>query len=314
MSPSVSIVVPCYNGAAFVSETIASVRKQTMKDWHLVVIDDGSTDGTSEVARVASDGDDRIDIVRQENKGLSGARMSGLNYLDNGSRYVIFLDADDLWVPTTLFDMVQVLDAQPDCVAVFGDEQIIDVNSVVSESYVPYGKQGIFCLDGRRIRRKHNVRELSMWDIAGPCPIKTAGACLVRRSAIEAGQCAFDQSFSHCEDLDFWFQIAQFGNIAYLPKTVLQYRQHSSNMSKQYDLMRSQRELFYVKNRECLSRNGSAVFRRLRAFAMYGYDARLCGRWCSDSVRRGDYIDAARFLRRAAVFQIRYVAALIRPA
>ena len=136
----------------------------------------------------------------------------------------------------------------------------------------------------------------------------------MRQSAIEAGQCAFDQSLSPCEDLDFWFQLAQFGSIAYLPKTVLQYRQHAFNVSKQYDLMRQKRALFYVKNRDRLLLKGGGIYRRLRAFGMYGYDARLCGLWCSDSVRRGDYIDAARFLRRAAVFQIRYVAALLRRA
>jgi glycosyltransferase involved in cell wall biosynthesis len=94
--PTVSIITPAKNAARWIGGTIASVRAQTYQDWEMVVVDDGSTDGTLDVARVAAQGDPRVVLHRsQGTPGAGGARNAALD-LATG-RFIAFLDADDLW-------------------------------------------------------------------------------------------------------------------------------------------------------------------------------------------------------------------------
>src|ERR687894_2072239 len=87
----VTVVIPCYNQAHFLGEAIESVLSQTYPHFEIVVVDDGSTDNTSEVA--SGYPPDKVRLIRQENKGLSAARNAGLGR--SGGEYVVFLDSDD---------------------------------------------------------------------------------------------------------------------------------------------------------------------------------------------------------------------------
>ena len=97
-TPAISIVMPLYNKAAQVLATVASVAAQTMSDWELVVVDDGSTDEGSALVRAL--GDARIRVVSQVNAGVSAARNRGIELARAG--LITFLDADDLWLPQFL--------------------------------------------------------------------------------------------------------------------------------------------------------------------------------------------------------------------
>ncbi|HBT10064.1 MAG TPA: hypothetical protein DEB18_11535 [Leeuwenhoekiella sp.] len=90
----ISVIVPCYNQAAYLSETLESVYLQTHKDWECIIINDGSTDATLEVAQQWLDKDPRFKYIYQKNKGLSGARNTGLRAAKGV--YIQLLDADDL--------------------------------------------------------------------------------------------------------------------------------------------------------------------------------------------------------------------------
>ncbi len=94
-APAISIVMPLYNKAGQVLETIASVRAQTVSDWELVVVDDGSTDGGPALVRDLQDA--RIRVVSQANAGVSAARNRGIELAR--ADLIAFLDADDLWLP-----------------------------------------------------------------------------------------------------------------------------------------------------------------------------------------------------------------------
>ena len=114
MQPAVSVIVPVYNGEKYVVAALESIRAQTCADWHLILVDDGSTDGTAAVlARYPRDR--RIEIVRQEHLGLAAARNRG--QASCTAQHVAFLDADDMWQPTYLAEMVQELTANPSAVA-----------------------------------------------------------------------------------------------------------------------------------------------------------------------------------------------------
>ncbi len=108
LSPRVSVIIPTYNRAALVCEAVDSVLGQTYQDFEILVIDDGSTDGTD--AAVATYGD-RVRYVWQENRGMSAARNRGID-LARGE-YLALLDSDDLWMPFKLELMVAVLDRFP---------------------------------------------------------------------------------------------------------------------------------------------------------------------------------------------------------
>ena len=94
--PTVGVVVPAYQAADFVVETLRSVQAQTFAGWECVVVDDGSTDSTAEKVAEVARTDPRIRLVQQENTGLSGARNTGLSALSDDVQYVAFLDSDDV--------------------------------------------------------------------------------------------------------------------------------------------------------------------------------------------------------------------------
>lgn len=99
--PLVSVVMPAYNAVRWIAETIVSVQRQTVQDWELLVIDDGSTDQTCSVVEQLAAGDPRITLVRCEaNQGVAKARNLGMD-LSRGA-YVALLDSDDIWYPEKL--------------------------------------------------------------------------------------------------------------------------------------------------------------------------------------------------------------------
>lgn len=109
--PLVSVIVPLYNKAPYVSRTVDSILAQTVTDIDIVVVDDGSTDEGAKIVRGI--GDSRVCLIQQNNQGPGAARNRGLNVAR--SRYVAFLDADDEWLPTFLETSVQHLKRQPNC-------------------------------------------------------------------------------------------------------------------------------------------------------------------------------------------------------
>lgn len=112
--PSVLLVVPCYNSAAFLSETIESVLRQDLQDWEMVLVDDGSRDATWEVISRYAARDPRIIGLQKPNEGTTKARNFGFVNAGTSSRYVTFLDHDDQWEPDALSRMSAYLDAHPD--------------------------------------------------------------------------------------------------------------------------------------------------------------------------------------------------------
>lgn len=91
----VSIITPCYNGERFIAETIESVLRQTYTDWEMIVVDDGSGDGTARIAADYAARDGRIQLVRQPNGGTASARNNAMRRARG--QYIALLDADDVW-------------------------------------------------------------------------------------------------------------------------------------------------------------------------------------------------------------------------
>jgi glycosyltransferase involved in cell wall biosynthesis len=120
MSARVSVIMPAYNVEPFIAESIESVLAQTYRDYELVVVDDGSTDGTRAVLqRYVAAHPDRIRVLLQENRGPSRARNAALR-VAVGTVYG-FLDSDDVWAPSYLAEQMRILDTEPDVDIVTGN-------------------------------------------------------------------------------------------------------------------------------------------------------------------------------------------------
>jgi glycosyltransferase involved in cell wall biosynthesis len=127
---TVSVIITTYNYGRFVQEAIESVLSQTVADLQILVVDDGSTDDTPDVlARIR---DARLEIVRTPNQGMSAARNEGLSRVKG--EFIAFLDADDRWTPKKLEHQLQVMNAEPDMVAVFAN-------------FVRFDERGVFPQD-----------------------------------------------------------------------------------------------------------------------------------------------------------------------
>lgn len=114
--PRISVIMPAYNAVAFLRRSVGSVISQTYQDWELVLIDDGSVDGTAELADELANGDERIRVIHQRNAGVSCARNSGMAAARG--EFISFLDADDEYLPDFLSELLAAADENgADCAA-----------------------------------------------------------------------------------------------------------------------------------------------------------------------------------------------------
>src|SRR4051812_12341186 len=111
--PEVSVVVPAYNAARYLAQTLESVRAQTFTAWELIVIDDGSSDDTLAVAQEFARRDQRISACRQANAGVAAARNAGLREANREAWAIMFLDADDVLESDALANLRAALRANP---------------------------------------------------------------------------------------------------------------------------------------------------------------------------------------------------------
>ncbi|MBL8030761.1 MAG: glycosyltransferase family 2 protein [Candidatus Doudnabacteria bacterium] len=123
-NPTVSIVVPVYNAARFLDETIASVQAQTLTNWELILVDDYSIDESTKIVKKHANSDDRIRLIQnKQNSGAAISRNAGIDAAEG--KYLAFLDADDLWHPEKLEKQVAFM-REKDCAFSFTGYEFAD--------------------------------------------------------------------------------------------------------------------------------------------------------------------------------------------
>ncbi|MEQ9231113.1 MAG: glycosyltransferase family 2 protein, partial [Cyclobacteriaceae bacterium] len=165
MRPKVSIIIPVYNAELFLAETINSVLNQNFKDFELLLVNDGSTDGSGQICQ--SFEDDRITYLEIENGGVSNARNIG--FKKSKGDYLAFLDADDVWLENRLGRTVELLDTDQELGLVHTNMQVIDEKSN-KQDIIHAGKSG------------HILDDLLLWE---ECCIPAPSSILVRRPVME---------------------------------------------------------------------------------------------------------------------------------
>jgi glycosyltransferase involved in cell wall biosynthesis len=212
----VSVVVPCYNQARFLGEAIESVLSQGYTDFEIIVVDDGSKDGTQEVAAGYAKENSRVRLISQENRGLAAARNRGL--AEARGKYVVFLDSDDRLVGGALEVGVRELEAHPECAFVSGICRKITADG----SVVPGWEQ-------------FRVMDDPYLELLRSCPVYVP-AVMYRRSVFDAVG-GFDTSYRAAEDYDLYYRIVERFPVYCHDTLVAEIRRHEANMTRDRTLM-----------------------------------------------------------------------------
>ncbi len=230
MSPAFTVIMPAYNAAVYLSQTIESVLSQTFKDFELIIIDDGSTDDTATIASNYQKKDKRIKLVRQSNQGVSTTRNKGIN--NSNSQYIAFIDADDKWFPQNLSWHFQHLENNP-------------------KLGVSYAKVEFLQPDGSHTGKigRGRLSNLQPQHFLYENPTMTVSNLTIRRQVFKEIGC-FDCTMSYSEDLDFLFRVACSNWIIKgIDKILLGYRTTQGGLSSQLYQMEEGWETLMAKAR-----------------------------------------------------------------
>jgi glycosyltransferase involved in cell wall biosynthesis len=195
--PIASIIVPAYNAEATLTETLASLQMQTHGDFEIIIVDDGSQDATSEIAR-AHQNDPRVRLVRQANRGLAGARNTGIAAARG--TFIGFCDADDLWMPEKLAAHIHHLKAEPDVGISYSGSALID------EAGRMMG-----------IKQAPRLKNVTAAHVLNRNPIGNGSAAVIRKTVLKTlayrpsfeteRDWVFDETFRQSEDIECWMRL-----------------------------------------------------------------------------------------------------------
>lgn len=209
-SPKISVLMPVYNGERYLQEAVESILAQTFTDLELIIVDDGSTDHTSEILTRFQD--PRVRLVRNENnQGIVKSRNIGLKAARG--EYIACMDADDVSLPRRFAKQVEFLDSHPE-VGVMGTGVLVMDSS------------GLRTLR-RQIITEHQVMR---WGLCFFTPIMHSTVMMRRKVAEEAG--GYRQEMVLAEDYDLWRRLSDVTRLANLPDELVFLRRHNTNVTR----------------------------------------------------------------------------------
>ena len=271
--PRISVVTPCFNAATFLKRMTEGMIRQDFGGWEHIIVDDGSTDGSLSIAQREADRDPRFRVVSQPNNGPASARNLGYSLTAADSRYVMFLDADDILEPDALSTLSGYLDEHPGVGLVYGTFSIIDSDGATispPETSEWWPK--------RYVPAHLGIRELDR--LAAYTPLSTLVSChqalpsvaLMRRSVLARTQ-GWDETLrAGSEDQDMVLQMALLSCVHLMPRAVTRYRRHASNQSN-FHVYRGIKQF----HRKWWYNPGLSLEQRTRVRRAICFDYRLAG-------------------------------------
>ncbi|MGI8499583.1 MAG: glycosyltransferase [Hassallia sp.] len=223
--PKISVIIPAYNCAKTIKETIESVLNQSFTDFELLVINDGSTDSTLDI--VSQIEDCRIKIFSYKNAGGNVSRNRGINHAVG--EFISFLDADDIWTPEKLATQLQAIDKNPTTKVAYSWTDYIDEN-------------GKFVSSGTHISLNGNVYE----QLLVKNFLENGSNPLICRDALLAVG-GFDESLVAGQDWDMWLRLARDFNFVAVPEVQILYRISANSVS--CNLARQEKACLQVLNK-----------------------------------------------------------------
>lgn len=224
MHPEVTVIIPCFNYGHLLAETLTSVAAQTLTNWECIIVDDGSTDNTKEVALAFVDNHQRFKYIFQQNSGLSAARNTGIRAASG--EFLQFLDADDLIEPRKFEEQVRCFKEYPDTDIVYGDVRYFSTEYPQERLYSIWGYNLPWMpkVSGRGKSILKNLVIANMMVVNSP---------LVRRNVFDT--CGlFDESLKSNEDWDYWLRCALQNKVFHFLDsigTLALVRYHAGSMS-----------------------------------------------------------------------------------
>lgn len=214
MPPTVSVIIPAYNAERYLSAALDSVLNQTLPPHEVIVVDDGSTDGTAEICHRYGN---RIVYIQQENQGQAGARNTAIKAATGA--FVALHDADDLCSPERLERQAQALVERPDAVACFTGHWVFDEQ----------GETGRY--PGKPQHANSPPEHFAAWLLVHPI------TCMFRRAAVPDVQ--FPRGVNLAEDMIFMALLRRHGDFVILPDVLFGYRRHSTQVTARASAMDS---------------------------------------------------------------------------
>lgn len=209
-TPKVSILLPTYNHANYLGESIQSALTQSFTDFELIIVNDDSPDDTETVIKRFAD--PRIKYIFQENKGVPGALNTAFSA--SCGEYIAILNDDDRWLPEKLAQQTTILNEKPDVGVVYGIAQVIDAQGEKRQQ-----------TSGFPARFPEDMLKSLLLE-NGICPVTV----LIRRSCLEETG-PWDENLPGVDDRDMWLRLAKHCNFVFQDEIVAEYRLHATNYS-----------------------------------------------------------------------------------
>lgn len=281
--PAVTVTICLHNSSAFVEDALASVLGQTFSDFELLLVDDGSSDGTIDLIADRFH-DDRIRIIRQSHQGIGAARAVSLS--NARGEYIAFLDHDDVWAPEKLERQVGILRQRADIALLFSDSTLVDLRGAV------LGRLG-------ELYGYPSLRPL----LADPYHALLTRNCFIDVSSVTARRDVlravggFDSRWRFVEDYDLWLRVARRHKLEYVADSLVTRRVHDGQFTRQ------RADIALTEQRELLHRIVQS--RTVPPDVRFTVEEFLCGqhRACARRLAHtGRYAAAARALVGGALY------------
>ncbi|PZD71771.1 Hyaluronan synthase [Acaryochloris thomasi RCC1774] len=270
----VSIIIPAFNVASYLQSALESVERQSYQNFEAIVVNDGSTDNTAEIASSFCECDSRFHLLSKPNGGLSSARNYGIRH--SQGEYIALLDGDDVYEPDKLLNHVFHLD------------RLLNVGVVYSASRAirEDGQSTPMYLSGKPVKQ-NDLAALLCKNFVGHGSNSIFRRCIFE----EIGE--FDERLKSCEDLDFWLRVASAGRWQFYreSKILCQYRVRPSGLSFNVTEMQRCNERVLEMARNRMPSLVEPLLPTANAY-MYRYLARL-------SLTAGNIGDARKFIDKA---------------
>ena len=245
--PLVSIIVPTFGRLKYLRPTVASVLRQTLEDWELIIADDGSDEETRGYLRSLG-ADRRIRLVWLTHTGIP-ALVRNAALREARGEYVAFLDSDDLWSPEKLARQVEILRARPECRWCYTAISHIDGSGEPLAEPVIGPWQPC---EGAVFERL----------VSGPVVIRTPSVLAARELVARAG--GFDETIRSGEDYDLWLRLALASEVALLDEPLVQVRRHEANHTGDWEIAFAGRDRTLRKLQDVVDSNRRVLLRAER--------------------------------------------------
>jgi glycosyltransferase involved in cell wall biosynthesis len=213
--PEISVIIPCYNNHDYIQECLDSVLNQTFSDFEVILVDDGSTDGTTETVKAYLP---KLKLISQKNQGPAVARNVGLE--EATGKYVAFQDADDLWYPEKLELQLKFLESNPRFDWVYADMSTFNDQQRLQASW--FADRPTY--QGKVFEKLINNNF-----------IPTITVMAKKEAVLSVG--GFDPSLRSCEDKDLWLRLARKNELGRLDKVLAKRRFHTHNLCRDNQLL-----------------------------------------------------------------------------